>query len=147
MLLLRTALTGLALALTASAAPRAQYLALVGGPVELRLTAASDGTAMGSDATTWIEWEGFRRPKKITVETSAPGQAFALEVGVVGLQGGGDALPPVALVDGMGPRDLVRDIKNRKHGSGYVQYTAIATVDGGYGGTDDHLVTFTLTDQ
>lgn len=145
---LRIVLQGLTLALAMTAsAPLAQHLALAGGPVELRLTAAADGTATGSDATTWIEWEGFRRPKKITIETSAPGQVYGLEAVVVGLQGDGDVLPPVALTDGMWPHDLVRSIKNRKQGSGYVQYTATATVDGGYGGTDAHLVTFTMTDQ
>lgn len=133
-----------------SSAPRAQYMNLVGGAVDLYIDEVPAGPGIGTDvdATTWMEWEGLRQPKKITIETSAPGQNFTLQAVLVGLQGRGQAQPPVTLLDGMMPQDFVRDIKNKKWGAGFVQYTAIATVDQGSSATGDtHLITFTMTSQ
>lgn len=121
---------------------------LIGGPVDLYIDGSMivGGQPVATDASTVLRWEGRRRPKKITVETSAPGQVYTLTAEVVGVTGRGMALPPVTLVDGMFPQDLVRDIKNKQDGQGFVQYTA-TVVPGQGAGEDVHTVTFTLTDQ
>jgi hypothetical protein len=123
-------------------------MVLLGGPIELHVDGSTvvGGESVASDASTLLLWVGRRRPKKITVETSAPGQVYALRVEVVGALGRGTAQPPITLVDGMSPQDLVRDIRNRQSGLGFVRYTA-SVAPGQESGEDVHTVTFTMTDQ
>lgn len=129
-------------------APQAQSMLLIGGPVELIVDGSTvvAGQSVATDASTMLQWEGRRRQKKITVETSAPGQVYTLRVVVVGKTGDGTIQPEVTLLDGMFPQDLVRDIRNKKEGRGFVQYTA-SVAPGQEVGSDTHTVTFTLTDE
>ena len=121
---------------------------LLGGPIELVVDGSTvvGGQAVASDASTLLLWEGRQRPKKITVETSAPGQVYALTTELVFLIGEGDAQGEVALVDGMFPQDYVRNIRNKKNGFGLIQYTA-SVAPGQEAGEDVHTVIYTLTDQ
>lgn len=123
-------------------------MVLLGGPVELYVDGSTvvGGQSVASDTSTLLLWVGRRRPKKITVETNAPGQVYTLRVEVVGAIGRASAQPPVTLVDGMFPQDLVRDIRNRQSGVGFVRYTA-SVAPGQGSGEDVHTVTFTMTDQ
>ncbi len=140
--------TAAALFLVLATAPQAQSMLLIGGPVELVVDGSTvvAGQSVATDASTMLQWEGRRRQKKITVETSAPGQVYALRVMVVGKTGDGTPQPEVTLVDGMFAQDLVRDIKNKKEGQGFVRYTASVAPGQGIG-EDMHTVTFTLTDE
>jgi hypothetical protein len=137
-----------ALLLALATAPHAQSMLLIGGPVDLYVDGSTvvAGQSVATDASTMLQWEGRRRQKKITVETRAPGQVYTLRAVVVGLSGDGAAQPEVTLVDGMFAQDLVRDIKNKKEGRGFVQYTASVAPGQGIG-EDIHTVTFTLTDE
>lgn len=136
------------LLLVLATAPHAQSMLLLGGPVELYVDGSTvvAGQSVATDASTMLQWEGRRRPKKITVETQAPGQVYTLRVAIVGLSGDGMPQPEVTLVDGMFAQDLVRDIKNKKEGRGFVRYTA-SVAPGQAVGEDVHTVTFTLTDE
>jgi hypothetical protein len=121
---------------------------LIGGPIELYVDGSTmeAGQSVDSDATTLIFWEGRQRPKKITVETSAPGQVYGLTTELVFVLGEGMPQGTVDLVDGMFPQDYVRNIRNKKEGFGLIRYTA-RVAPGQGAGEDVHTVIYTLTDQ
>jgi hypothetical protein len=148
-----------ALVALAAAQADAQTLQLEvsGGPVVLTLDGARLGHGGGllsaEHATSRLSWRPNWNPCKIVVSTHSPGQAFQLSVAVFDLEGIGTPLAPVALVDGMFPQDLVRDLQRDppiNTGRGTLRYVAEASVEQGNSisaGADVHVVTFTIVEQ
>ncbi|MEM1269548.1 MAG: hypothetical protein AAGI08_05810 [Bacteroidota bacterium] len=85
-------------------------------------------------------------PRKILVSTTVPGQSYGLTVEGRNAERG---IPTgsVELVDGMLPRDFVRDIRpGNAQGRATLRYTATANITQ-MAGEDNHIVTYTLTYQ
>lgn len=133
-----------------------QSVALSGGALTLRIDAAVPGGELlpVTDSSTELSWSGGGGgTSKITVETFCPGQSFALYVGAQVTSGQGIEEPEVALVDGMLPADLIRNIPRTggsRQGTATLTYRAVATVADGSSssvGDDLHTLTYTITAQ
>ncbi|MDX1430258.1 MAG: hypothetical protein R3282_08220 [Rhodothermales bacterium] len=121
-----------------------QSLALRGG-VNVDLVVDPLRAASVSVASTKLMWRHLRRPSKITVSTSSPGQRFALAVEAEKVK---DGLPvgTVNLQDGLPATELIVDAGQKRNGHCTLRYTATALPSHGIG-QDVHLVTYTLTEQ
>lgn len=90
-----------------------QSLWIEGGAVSLSIGSAPAGQnpAPAEDASTRLRFQEREDAiYKIVVSTSAPNAQFDLYVQARNVRGGGITQAEVALVDGMAPADLIRDI-------------------------------------
>ena len=94
------------------------------------------------DATSSLFWRVNGRSKKVTAHTDQQAPQFTLEVAALNPTAGtaapGGALSTV-------PRDLLLDI-GKTEGSTTIRYTGVARAEEGTG-RDQHLITFTITQQ
>ena len=124
---------------------------IIGGPLTLTIDDAVAGGEPFPDAddTRRIEYfvdAGVIDPKKITVETSCPGQRFTLRVEAQGVNGGTSA-GVVTLQDSAPPQDFIRDmLPIGVNGGANLAYSAQSLMSQGFG-EDLHLITYTLVEQ
>lgn len=148
----------LLLVLPAAAPAGAQPLQLrLGAPVNLVIGAdgvlPGGGLAPAVNESTVLEWRPDRDISKIIVSTWAPGQSFSLTIEAFDVEGIGTPSSPIALVHGMMPQDLLRNLTRNppiNRSSASIRYTATAPQINGVpvqSGVDIHTVTFTLTEQ
>jgi hypothetical protein len=144
-----TVIASLLLALQGQAAD----IAILNGDVSLNIVTATAGQQPVSvtDESKQLEWTTLETDpvKKIIVQTSLGTPKFTLKVTAVNVTSGdGNGAGEITL--STTPSNLVEDIPAgilvTDPGSCSLRYTAAATAAGG-ANTDNHTVTFTITDQ
>jgi len=132
---------------------QAADVAILNGDVSLTITTAAAGQQPPAvtDETGQLEWTTLVTDavKKIVTQTNLAGPSYTLSVRAISISAG-DGTGAGAVVLSTTPADLVVDIPSGIQpldpGTCTLRYTASATVTGG-AGTDNHSVTFTITDQ
>lgn len=130
----------------------AQRLMMLGSAaVQLSVSPSPYGgeTYQDTDDSTQILWDETRSRSKVTVSTFAPGQTYRLYAEAVNVKRGKPA-GRVALRDGMNDTDLIVNIRKGKAGFANIRYIAEAAItdeSSETGASDQHTVTFTLTEQ
>ena len=132
---------------------QAADVAILNGDVSLTITTAAAGQQPPAvtDETGQLEWTTLVTDavKKIITQTNLAGPSYTLSVRAISISAG-DGTGAGAVVLSTTPADLVVDIPSGIQpldpGTCTLRYTASATVTGG-AGTDNHSVTFTITDQ
>jgi hypothetical protein len=132
---------------------QAADVAILNGDVSLTITTAAAGQQPPAvtDETGQLEWTTLVTDpvKKIIAQTNLASPSFTLSVRAVNISAG-DGTGAGAVMLSTTPADLVVDIpagiQPLDPGTCTLRYTASATVTGG-AGTDNHSVTFTITDQ
>ncbi|MCX6601593.1 MAG: hypothetical protein NT025_08530 [bacterium] len=132
---------------------QAADVAILNGDVSLTITTAAAGQQPPAvtDETGQLEWTTLVTDavKKIIAQTNLAGPSYTLSVRAVNISAG-DGTGAGAVVLSTTPADLVVDIPSGIQpldpGTCTLRYAASATVTGG-AGTDNHSVTFTITDQ
>ncbi len=133
----------------------AQFLSLSGADISLTIRAplaAGLDPRSDTDASSRLTW--FFAPRgrtKIVVSTVAPSQDFRLFVQAINVLGG-DARPEIQLLNGMSPRDFVRNVTSYWWilGRTDVSYRAEAPAILGNSnskGNDQHTVVYTWVAQ
>jgi len=132
---------------------QAADVAILNGDVSLTITTAAAGQQPPAvtDETGQLEWTTLVTDavKKIVTQTNLAGPSYTLSVRAVSISAG-DGTGAGAVALSTTPADLVVDIPSGIQpldpGTCTLRYAASATVTGG-AGTDNHSVTFTITDQ
>jgi hypothetical protein len=128
-------------------------VAILNGDVGLTITTAAAGQqpASVSDESGQLEWTTLEMDavKKITVQTSLATPSYTLKVCALNVTPG-DGTGAGEIVLSTTPSDMVVDIPSgiliSNPGTCTLRYTAIATAANG-AGSDNHSITFTITDQ
>ena len=132
---------------------QAADVAILNGDVSLTVTTAAAGQQPPAvtDETGQLEWTTLVTDpvKKIVTQTNLASPSYTLSVRAVSISAG-DGTGAGAVALSTTPADLVVDIPAGippvDPGTCTLRYTASATVTGG-AGSDNHSVTFTITDQ
>jgi hypothetical protein len=132
---------------------QAADVAILNGDISLNITTAAAGQQPPAvtDETGQLEWTTLVADpvKKIIAQTNLASPSYVLSVRAVNISSG-DGTGAGAIVLSTSPADLVVDIPSGIQpvdpGICTLRYTASATATGG-AGTDNHSVTFTITDQ
>ena len=143
----------LAAALLLTSLGQAADIAILNGDVSLTITTAAAGQQPPAvtDETGQLEWTTLVTDpvKKIITQTNLASPSFTLTVRAVSVSAG-DGTGAGAVVLSTTPADLVMDIPSgilaMDPGTCTLRYSASATANGG-AGTDNHFITFTITDQ
>lgn len=129
-----------------------QRLMMLGsGAVQLNISPSPYGGAsyQDMDESTRIMWNRTQSRSKVTVSTFAPGQTYRLYAEAVDVKRG-VSTGRVELRDGMHDTDLIVNIAKKKAGFANIRYIAEAAISDASsetGTSDQHTVTFTLTEQ
>lgn len=143
----------LAAALFLTSLGQAADVAILNGDVSLTITTAAAGQQPPdvTDETGQLEWTTLVSDpvKKIITQTNLASPSFTLTVRAVNVSAG-DGTGAGAVILSTTPADLVVDIPSgilaMDPGTCTLRYSASATANGG-AGTDNHSITFTITDQ
>lgn len=128
-------------------------VAVLNGDVSLSIVTATAGQQPEevSDATRQLEWTTLEADltKKIMVQTNVSTPNYSLSVQAI-LISEGDGTSNGVVDLSTSPGDLIvnipANIQAPEQGTCFLRYTASATASGG-AGSDNHTVTFTITDQ
>jgi len=142
---------GALLGVLAAPASAQRLMMLGGGAVQLSVEPSPYGgdAFQDTDESTRILWNQTEARSKVTVSTFAPGQTYRLYAEAVRVKRG-TPVGRVELRDGMHDTDLIVNIQKKKAGFANIRYIAEATIGDASSETglsDQHTVTFTLTEQ